>query len=158
MRRSTGHYNLEESRCTLSVCRHLLGKGDTYISECLSEQLVSFGILVYLYIRLTVGKNDICVIGRSISIDGYHIEAVIHRLLYQLLKHILIYLCIGGRHGKHGSHIGMDHARSLGHTSDRNSLTIHLKGAGRSLRNGIGSHDGKCRSLVCISPSGKAGL
>ena len=116
---------------------HIGADGENEVCHCL---------LVFLGLDLNaggaVGQQEDGVVGRGVAVDGAHVEALIHSRGEHLLKIRGVSLGIGRHIDEHGRHIGVDHARALGHRANLHRAGGELQLIGALLADGIGGHDG----------------
>ena len=102
--------------------------------------LVFFGL--DLNAGSAVGEQEDRVVRGGVAVDGAHVEALIHSRGEHLLQVCGIRLGVGRHVDEHRRHIGVDHARALGHRADLHRAGGELQLIGALLADGIGGHDG----------------
>ena len=110
------------------------------------EHEIGHRLLVFLGLDLNaggaVGKQEDRVVGGGVAVDGAHIEALVDRRGEHLLQVGGIGLGVSRHVDEHRRHVGVDHARALGHRADLHRAGGELQLIGALLADGIGGHDG----------------
>ena len=89
-----------------------------------------------------VGEQEDRVVRGGVAVDSAHVEALIHCCGEHLLEIRGVSLGVGRHVDEHRRHIGVDHARALGHRADLHRAGGELQLIGALLADGIGGHDG----------------
>ena len=92
-----------------------------------------------------VGKEEQGIVGGGVAVHGEHVEALVGGGLQQGLEDRGLHLGVGGDVAEGGGHVGVDHARALGHGPDADGTAGQLQLIGHLLLHQVGGHDGPGR-------------
>ena len=94
------------------------------------------------------------VVGGGIAIDSDPIKGLGAHLPQGVLQHLLGDSAVGGKECQHGTHVGMDHAGTLGDSPQSDFPASHGEGDGNFFFYGVGSHDGRRRVAGAVRGQG----